>query len=625
MSGKILARASAISLTLILAACGGDSDSTPLAGSGNNSDGGTTTTPSDTTEAGTIELVASPIRLDTSTNAQSAITARVKDANGVLLEGVSVVFSASNGGTLQVIQNETDQAGTSSAILTTNGDPRNRSVTVTAQSGSVSDAVNVDISGTSLAISGPSSIALGSNASLRVTLADADGTGIPNEPVNLSTSLGTLSASTVTTSSNGFVDIVLNSGATGGDATVTASAYSGSSTVSASRTIVIAGDSFGFTRPAANAEVDLGTQQTVAIEWLVNGAPVADGTQIQYTATRGSLTPASGLVTTTGGQASIDITSNNAGITSVTASDPNSGLSADLSFEFVATVPDEINLQASKTQLDLGESSEIIAIIRDANNNLVKNQEVAFSILEDGSGGSLASSRDVTDSQGRASTIYNAGSNTSGRDGVEISAIVGGTISDTVTLTVARQALRLAIGTGNEIEEPDTVRYRKDYLAIVTDANGAPVENANIELSVLPTGYIKGRYAISTDDTWVISPSDPKFCDAEDVNRNGQLDAGEDVNGSMSLEPTNSATTSASSVTSAADGSADFALLYPQSHCNWVRVKLTATVRVGGSESVETSEFYLSCAASDLNNTDISPPGGTEGLYGVEQDCTVEN
>lgn len=212
MSGKILARASAISLTLILAACGGDSDSTPLAGSGNNSDGGTTTTPSDTTEAGTIELVASPIRLDTSTNAQSAITARVKDANGVLLEGVSVVFSASNGGTLQVIQNETDQAGTSSAILTTNGDPRNRSVTVTAQSGSVSDAVNVDISGTSLAISGPSSIALGSNASLRVTLADADGTGIPNEPVNLSTSLGTLSASTVTTSSNGFVDIVLKIG-----------------------------------------------------------------------------------------------------------------------------------------------------------------------------------------------------------------------------------------------------------------------------------------------------------------------------------------------------------------------------------------------------------------------------
>nr|WP_136633768.1 hypothetical protein [Marinobacter sp. DS40M8] len=133
---------------------------------------------------------------------------------------------------------------------------------------------------------------------------------------------------------------------------------------------------------------------------------------------------------------------------------------------------------------------------------MVKNQEISFRILEDGSGGNLSSSLDVTDSQGRASTIYTAGSNTSGRDGVEIEAVVDGSISDTVTLTVARQALRLAIGTGNEIEEPDSVRYVKEYVAIVTDANGAPVENANIELSALPVGYRKGSYAVSTDDNW---------------------------------------------------------------------------------------------------------------------------
>nr|WP_227539557.1 Ig-like domain-containing protein [Marinobacter sp. Arc7-DN-1] len=498
-------------------------------------------------------------------------------------------------------------------------------MTITAQSGSISDSVSVDISGTSLAISGPTSISLGSSTALRVTLSDADGNGISGETVNLSTTLGTLSASTLTTSTNGLVDVQLNSGSTGGTATVTAAAYSGSSTISTTRDIVVAGDSFGFTSPAPNTEVDLNTQQEVTMEWLVNGNPVADGTQIQFTATRGTLTPASGVVTTSGGQASIDISSTNAGISTITASDTNSGLSADLTFEFVATTPDEINLQAIKTQLDLSETTEIVAVIRDADNNLVKNQEVSFSILEDGSGGSLTSSRDVTDSQGRASTIYQAGANTSGRGGVEIQATVAGSISDTVTLTVARQALRLAIGTGNEIIEPDTVRYIKDYVAIVTDANGAPVENANIELSVLPTGYIKGSYVPSIDDTWVISPGNPVFCDAEDLNRNGQLDAGEDINGSLALEPTNSATTSASSVISATDGSADFSLIYPQSHCNWVRVELTATVRVGGSESVESSEFFLSCAASDLNNTDIPPPGGIEGLYGSDQACNVND
>ena len=126
-----------------------------------------------------------------------------------------------------------------------------------------------------------------------------------------------------------------------------------------------------------------------------------------------------------------------------------------------------------------------------------------------------------------------------------------------------------------------------------------------------PVRYNNASYTVSAVDTWIVSPSNPVFCSAEDTNQNGQLDAGEDTNTTGKLEPTNSATTSASSITSAADGSADFALLYPQSHCNWVRVELTATVRVGGSESVETSEFFLSCLASAPKNTHTPSPGGT--------------
>ena len=623
MMGKSLARAITVLLALTLTACGGDENSSPLAGSP-NSGGGDSGSSQETTQVGTIELVASPVRLDASANVQSSITARVKDSSGILLEGIPVGFSASNGGTLEVTQQTTDQAGVASAILTTDGDFRNRTVTISAQSGSVSDSVDVEISGTSLTVSGPSSISLNGSTPIRVALSDAEGNGIPNEPISLSTTLGSLSASSVTTDPNGFIDVQLNAGSTSGTATVSASAFGGSNAITASRSIVISDDSFGFTSPAANTEVDLGATQELVLRWLENGNPV-NGQLIKFTATRGTLNPANGEVTTVNGEARIDISSSNAGLATVTASDPNSGLSTDLTFEFVATTPNEINLQASNTQLDLNETTEIIAIIRDANNNLVKNQEVTFNILQDGSGGSLTSSRDITDSQGRASTVYNAGSTTSGRDGVEIQATVSGAISDTVTLTVARQALRLAIGTGNELEEPDSVRYRKPYVAIVTDANGAPVENANIELSVLPVGYIKGSYVVSADDTWVISPGNPVFCPTEDANQNGQLDAGEDTNNNGSLEPTNSATTSASSITSGADGSADFSLLYPQSHCNWVRVELTATVRVGGSESVETSEFFLSCLASDLNNTENTPPGGTQGLYGSAQDCTVEN
>ena len=630
MSGKILARVSALSLAMLLAACGGDGDSTPLVNVGGSTGGGSAgndgqgeegeTTPEQVV-VGSIQIIASPVRLDSSAAARAAITARIKDANGVLLNDIPVNFSVSNGGTLEVTQPRTDQAGVAAATLSTIGDPRNRTITVTAQSGSASATLDIEVSGTSVAITGPTSIALGDIAPLKITLVDAGGNGISGENVTVSTTLGALSASTVTTNNNGIVDVQLNSGSTGGTAEVTVSAYSGSSTVFSTKTVNIAGDSFGFETPTANAEVNLGSQQPVVVQWLIDGQPVPDGTQILFTATNGSTIPADGLVAAADGKANISISSTSAGITTVTASDTASGLAANISFEFIATTPTKINVQATKTQLDFGDTSEIIATIRDIEGNLVRNKDINFTIVEDVSGGSLTESRGITDSQGRASSIYQAGSVTSPRDGVVIQAAVSGVDPSNVKLTVARQALRLAIGTGNKIEVPDTVRYRQPYVAIVTDANGAPVKNANIELSVLPVGYIKGSYIYN--EGWLISPA--QACPAEDANRNGQIDPDDDTNGNGTLEPTNSATTSAASIISGADGSADFSLLYPQSHCNWVKVELTATVRVEGTESVETSEFYLSCSSADLKSEDVQPPGGIEGLYGIAQDCTDPN
>lgn len=639
MSGKILARVSALSLAMLLAACGGGDDSTPLVGVGGNTGSGNTGGGAEGEEGetipeqaviGSIQLIATPVRLDSSAAARAAITARVKDANGVLLKDIPVSFSVSNGGTLEVTQPETDQAGVATATLSTVGDPRNRTVTVTAQSGSVSKTLELEISGTSVNITGPTSIALGDSAPLKITLTDADGNGISGENITLSTSLGTLSASTVSTNSNGIVDAQLNSGSIGGAAEITASAYSGSSTVSAAKTINIASDSFAFEIPASNAEVDLGSQQAVTIKWLIDGQPVADGTQILFTATNGAINPANGRVTTTGGEASVSISSTSAGITTVTASDTASGLAANLSFEFIATNPSKIDVQATKTQLDFGETSEIIATIRDVDGNLVRNKEINFTIADDVSGGSLTESRGITDAQGRASSIYRAGSATSPRDGIIIQASVAGVSEPSnVRLTVARQALRLAFGTGNKLEVPDTVRYRQPYVAIVTDANGTPVNNASIELSVLPSGYKKGSYIYN--NVWLVNPSKSTTCSAEDANQNGQLDPGEDDpangngNGNGKLEPTNSATTSAAFTVTGTDGSADFSLLYPQSHCNWVKVKLTATVRVEGTESIETSEFYLSCAATDLSSEDVMPPGGLNSLYGTADVCTNPN
>jgi len=624
MSGKFLARASALSLAFVLAACGGDDSSTPLAGGGNGGSGGNGSdsgdSPTETqTQVGSIDILANPIRLNTSTSASSEITARVKSDNGVLLADIPVTFSAPQGGTLQVSQGITDEAGIATAKLTGENDRKNKTLIVSASAGDVSQSVAIEVTGTRLTLKGPESISFGNSESYQAVLLDSEGNGISDQVISVSTTLGSISSETLTTADNGAVTFALSSANTGGTANITASAFEGESALTATLDVSISSDDFAFSSPANGSEVDIGGPEKLTISWERDGNPVPDNSTINVSTTRGILSPADGVVTTNGGIAEIDIASSSAGLSTITARDPASGLTTSLDIEFVAITPETLSVQATKTQLSLNDSTEVIAIVRDADNNPVKNQVVNFLLSEDVSGGRLTDSVAITDSQGRASTTYIAGSNNSGRDGVKIEATTNSTISDTTSLTVARQALRLALGTGNQLEEPDSVRYRKPYLAIVTDANGAPIENAQVELSVLPTGYSKGRYQ-DLDGKWVQAPG-AVFCAAEDINQNGQLDPGEDTNGSDKLEPTNSATTSASSITTAADGSADFDLLYPQSHCNWVQVQLTATVRVGGTENEEAAKFFLSCLASDLGNTDIEPPGGTEGLYGSQPNC----
>lgn len=624
MSGKFLARASALSLAVFLAACGGDDSSTPLAGGGNGGSGGNGSdsgdSPTETqAQVGSIDILANPIRLNTSTSASSEITARIKSDNGVLLADIPVTFSAPQGGTLQVSQSITDEAGIATAELTGENDRKNKTLIVTASAGDVSQSVAIEVTGTRLTLKGPESISFGNSESYQAVLLDSEGNGISDQVISVSTTLGSISSETLTTADNGAVNFALSSANTGGTANITASAFEGESALTATLDVSISSDDFAFSSPANGSEVDIGGPEKLTISWERDGNPVPDNSTINVSTTRGILSPADGIVTTNGGIAEIDIASSSAGLSTITARDPVSGLTTSLDIEFVAITPETLSVQATKTQLSLNDSTEVIAIVRDADNNPVKNQVVNFLLSEDVSGGRLTDSVAITDSQGRASTTYIAGSNNSGRDGVKIEATTNSTITDTTALTVARQALRLALGTGNQLEEPDSVRYRKPYLAIVTDANGAPIENAQVELSVLPTGYSKGRYQ-DLDGKWVQAPG-AVFCAAEDINQNGQLDPGEDTNGSDKLEPTNSATTSASSITTAADGSADFDLLYPQSHCNWVQVQLTATVRVGGTENEESAKFFLSCLASDLGNTDIEPPGGTEGLYGSQPNC----
>src|SRR5690554_4925612 len=89
MSGKFLARASALSLAVFFAACGGGDDGSPLSGLQDNAapdanGGGTTADPTPPTQnedpnteldftVGSLRLSASPVQMGTSENSEATI------------------------------------------------------------------------------------------------------------------------------------------------------------------------------------------------------------------------------------------------------------------------------------------------------------------------------------------------------------------------------------------------------------------------------------------------------------------------------------------------------------------------------------------------------------------------
>ncbi len=635
MSGNFFASASAISLAIFLAACGGNENSDSLSGlsgdsgSNNSSSGDGNGGSNSNAIAASIHLISGSPQIGSAGSDQTEITAIVKGSGGVTLSGVPVEFSA-NDATLTVLNGITDELGTVSAVVSAQGSQENRTAEITASANQASASTMISVVGTAITLDGPTTIPLNQPTSYSVKLRDSAGNPIADQAISIQSSANNaISPSTGSSDSNGSLNFSYTA-ASGGEDSLTVRAFEGDSMVSDALSLSISPDTFVFESPDTNQEIPLNTPETIEVSWETNGTPVADGLEIQFSATRGVLSPANGLALTSGGKASVQIESNNAGLSSIAASPTSGGPTIQTSVEFVATTPSSIYLQASKTQISPTQSTEITATVRDANDNLVKNAIINFQ-LSDSTGGHLSSSTGTTDSQGQVQVTYVAGSSTSSKDGVEVTASIAGGLTDSILLTVGGQALRINIGTGNEIVETSTTVYSQPWTVIVTDANGNAAGNQLVELSVTSVEYIKGFYDAPDTDAgepegrWNFEPA--IACPSEDVNNNGSLDAGEDTNSNGSLEPDPSAATP-STVTTSSGGIADFDLTYLKSECSWVKVDLRAVTRVGGTESDASQQFYLPCLAADLkydSDNPIAPAPGTVSPYGSSASCASPN
>ena len=577
----------------LLTACGG-------------SDPAFTTPPGQGTQAPELEslvLLTSSPQLPSDGALPVNLTAQVKDASNNLVPDLAVSFS-SDSGSLTVTQPVTDVSGQALATLSTLGDPTNRTITVTASvsdgTDTLTDTITVAVIGSQITITGPDNLSFGDVGNYDVKLVDAAGTGIPNVTVNLATDAGNaLSAVSLVTDSAGAAQFTLT--ASQDDDTLTASALG----IVATQQIAISSDSFAFLAPGADAEIPLNSNRTVTVRWTQAGAPVV-GQQVNFSTTRGVLTP-SADVTDTSGEVSVSIVSMNAGGASITASTIG-GPSTQRAVEFVATVADTIEVQADPFTIAPNEQATVTAIVRDPNNNLVKNKDVVFQ-LDDVTGGVLSVGSAVTDSQGRAQTVYTASSTTSASGGVVITAFVQDTpaVTDDTALTVARREVFLSFGTGNTISEPNPAQYSMPFVLLVTDADGNGVAGAEVQLSLLSTHYLKGIWvADAVNDQWITGVT--ATCDDEDVNHNGVLDVGEDFNNNEHIEAGNVASIVADATTDET-GTVLFEIVYAQQYGAWLDVRLEGKASVQGTEFAESMTFVLPVLAADVDSLDEAPPG----------------
>ena len=592
---------------------------------------------------GSVALIADTLQLGSSTASKVELTALVRDTNNVVLADVPVNFSSDSGELVQ-IDSVTGENGVARATLTTQTNKNNRDIKVMARVQQQSSELTVSVVGTAIEVAAPDSVVLADSTTIDMFLTDSNGAGIQGVDIEVTSSLGnTLSDTSPATSGNAgkasFTYTAVNSGTD----TLTVTALGATNSV----VINISADAFAFidtdTEDGQVLEVGLNTAQALNVEWLVNNTANV-GQEVTFNTTRGVIADSaanlatsvtSSDVTDAEGKAQAFVRSQFAGLATISAIGGEGGdaVSAKKVIEFVAVNPTKVETQAFPAQVGVGESSTIRAIVRDTNNNPVKNQVVVFS-LDNAAGGTISTGTAVTNSQGVASTVFTADTTTGG--GVNALNLVikaslqsNNAVFDETDIAVGERTLFFRFGTGNVITKPSDSTYAKEFSIIVTDSSGNAVPNQQLNVAVSSIGYRKGYWVPSppapeTFKIWIPSGTlppvvwtEPQGCVSEDANFNGILDSGEDINGDGQLTPGNFAVVPGV-VTSDENGIVSFNVTYPQDVGSWLDVRLQVSGFAAGTENVSFREYDLPTAADDLT-TETSRPASNP--FGVVQSC----
>ena len=319
---------------------------------------------------------------------------------------------------------------------------------------------------------------------------------------------------------------------------------------------------------------------------------------------------------------------------------------------FRATTPTKMLFQPVKSVITPGSSTEVVATVKDKNDVPVEGQTVVFSRAADSSAGRLSAATAITDSKGEARVVYQANAS-SPIGGVVINARL---LNDptsigtkTTNITVSKEAVYTTLAFANKLSSDD-IYYTVQGSISVMDGSGRAVADKEVSIKSYATQYAQGRVCllnsnityqkaneiefdengnvikVTTPEPQTKSEAIPVFLQSgwkptEDSNYNYTLDKdstiNEDSNNNGSLEAINpvaiiGGTVSDDGYTFVTDseGRADFSIRYPMRYSNWVKVRFDATTFLNGSENMQSINYRLPSAESDLsiNSSSLETP-----------------
>lgn len=662
---QLTLKLSAITMSVMLASCGGGGGYFDTNSGSSNTDNTNTSTQ---VSAELLSVGQSKSSLNAGGNDSLDLTIRTLDKTGGIVPKANLkieIKDALNAGASlstksNIVSDENGLAKSTLTLVNTTLDQRiNRTITVVVTSGQTKQELAIPVNGTAITISSDMNLLeAGDTATITLTALDAVGSPLKGAKAGLVDVTGKTITDLITTDVAGKAifkvpySTVLNSSdrklSLLGKLTVEGANQTVSNLLTIDPITLTANVADNVLQLISNTDpVGIDVAKSLTFKVTANTEAELKGKVVKFATTNGTVTPEAlinnirqengkwvGEVTTTlvGAVAAIATVSAQFGVNTYYAAQRVS-----------PGLPAMISIQSEASVLAPGANTKISALVKDKNGSPIPNTEVSFFVVKDTSStGQISQPKAMTDSAGRATVVYTAGAAQTLGGGVEIDAAAGDAkvqapvYSERLKLTVATQSAYITISQNHLVTtDPNaSTFYNKDFSASVVDTAGNPIANQKISISLELVSFMKGEF------NWVREASYTQLSDGtfswlnfwrwsrdyitvennipKRITTFVECPSNEYASNIAILSMNNTPLGTKTTFTTDSQGKFDFKVRYGKNYSNWLRANIVAATTVSTKDNTMALSFVPPVAVTDVDDAegkfrpDKTSPFGTD-------------